>query len=141
MSRVRVDRYSLTLLPVGLGLVVSVSFLTWWRATLLVLGAFVGRNCLRAGCYALSDLCRREYSKSDNLRVLASSIRDLERASWIDPLTATSMVGVMFLVFPPVRASLPSFHHDRARVRHDRSFETDVNVTGCESPDSTKLLD
>jgi len=80
MSRVRVDWYSLTLLPVSLGLVVSMSFLTWWRATLLVFGAFVGRNCLHAGCYALSDLYRREFSKSDNARVLASSISGSRRS-------------------------------------------------------------
>ncbi len=100
MSRVRVDWYSLTLLPVGVGLVVSMSFLTWWKATLLVLGAFVGRNCLHAGFYALSNLYRREFSKSENARGLANSIQDLEGAWWIDPLTATSTLGMMFLVFP-----------------------------------------
>ena len=99
MSRVRVDWYSLALLPVGLGLVVSMSFLTWWRATLLVLGAFVGRNCLHAGCYALSDLYWRKASKSDYARVLANSIQDLVEASWIDPLIAVCMLGVMFVVF------------------------------------------
>jgi hypothetical protein len=78
--RTVIQWYTIMLLPLGLAIFASMSFLTPGKAASLVLGMFVGRRWLQTGLCFLSGLSPDKFRKRVDLRGQLGSMQHTQKA-------------------------------------------------------------